>query len=239
MKVNKDANGYTFAFSIILVIVVGVILSSLSIGLGPLKKANVEVKKKMNILSALGVESTRKDGSDKYEQFVNDSYVISHNGVLQENLPEEKQAFSLDVQKQFRDKTIKLEDRLYPIFEAEKEGEILYVLPVVGKGLWGPIWGFIALADDFETIVGTSFDHKGETPGLGAEISQSFFENRYNGEKIANNGSFTEIKVVQNGSGFEDQKVDGITGGTITSKGVEKMVNETMEVYYKYFSKNK
>lgn len=239
MKVNKDGNGYTFAFSIILVIVVGVILSSLSIGLGPLKKANVEVKKKMNILSALGVESTRKDGSEKYDQFILDSYVISHDGTLQENLPEEKQAFSLDVQKQFRDKTIKLNDRLYPIFEAEKEGEKLYVLPVVGKGLWGPIWGFVALADDFETIVGTSFDHKGETPGLGAEISQSFFEERYNGEKIASNGSFTPIAVVQNGSGSETQKVDGITGGTITSKGVERMVNETMEVYYKYFSKNK
>jgi Na+-transporting NADH:ubiquinone oxidoreductase subunit C len=239
MAVNKDGNGYTFAFSIVLVIVVGVVLSSLSIGLGPLKKANVEVKKKMNILSALGVESTRKDGSEKYEKFILDSYVISHDGVLQENLPVEKQAFSLDVQKQFRDKTIKLEDRLYPIFESKKDGDILFVLPVVGKGLWGPIWGFIALADDYETIVGTSFDHKGETPGLGAEISQSFFEDRYIGEKIVINGDFTPISVVQNGSGFEDQKVDGITGGTITSKGVEKMVNETMKVYYKYFSKNK
>lgn len=239
MKINKDANGYTFAFSIILVIVVGVILSSLSIGLGPLKKANVEVKKKMNILSALGVESTRKDGGEKYDKYILDSYVISHDGVLQENLPEEKQAFSLDVQKQFRDKKVKESDRLYPIFEAEKDGEKLFVLPVVGKGLWGPIWGFIALADDYETIVGTSFDHKGETPGLGAEISQSFFEKRYNGEKIAIDGKFTPISVVQNGSGSETQKVDGITGGTITSKGVERMVNETMEVYYKYFSKNK
>jgi Na+-transporting NADH:ubiquinone oxidoreductase subunit C len=239
MKVNKDANGYTFAFSIVLVIVVGVVLSSLSLGLKDRKDANVEVKKKMNILSALGVESTRKDGSEKYEKFILDSYVISHDGVLQENLPVEKQAFSLDVQKQFRDKTIKLEDRLYPIFESKKDGDILFVLPVVGKGLWGPIWGFIALADDYETIVGTSFDHKGETPGLGAEISQSFFEDRYIGEKIVINGDFTPISVVQNGSGFEDQKVDGITGGTITSKGVEKMVNETMKVYYKYFSKNK
>ncbi len=239
MKVNKDANGYTFAFSIILVIVVGVILSSLSLGLKDRKDANVAVKKKMNILSALGVESTRKDGAEKYEQYVKDSYVISHSGVLQENLPEEKQAFSLDVQKQFRDKTVSESDRLYPIFEAEKDGEKLYVLPVVGKGLWGPIWGFVALADDFETIVGTSFDHKGETPGLGAEISQSFFESRYNGEKIAHDGVFTPIMVVQNGTGSETQKVDGITGGTITSKGVERMVNETMEVYYKYFSKNK
>lgn len=239
MQINKDGNGYTFAFSIILVIVVGVILSSLSIGLGPLKKANVEVKKKMSILSAIGIESNRKDGSEKYDKYILDSYVISHNGVLQEDLPVEKQAFNLDVQKQNRDKNIEIEDRLYPIFEAEKEGEKLFVLPVVGKGLWGPIWGFVALSDDYETIVGTSFDHKGETPGLGAEIAQSFFEDRYIGEKIAINGSFTPIQVVKDGSGADAQKVDGITGGTITSKGVEKMVNETMKVYYKYFSKNK
>lgn len=239
MKVNKDANGYTFAFSIILVVVVGVALSSLSIGLGPLKKANVEVKKKMNILSALGVESTRKDGSEKYDKYISDSYVISHDGVLQEDLPEEKQAFNLDVQKQFRDKKIEEKDRLYPIFEADKDGEKLFVLPVVGKGLWGPVWGFVALADDYETIVGTSFDHKGETPGLGAEIAQDFFEDRYKGEQIAVNGKFTPIIVVKDGTGSEPQKVDGITGGTITSKGVEKMVNENMRIYYKYFSKNK
>lgn len=239
MQVNKDGNGYTFAFSIILVIVVGVVLSSLSLGLKDRKDANVAVKKKMNILSALGVESTRKDGSEKYDQYITNSFVISYNGVLQEDLPEEKQAFNLDIQKQFRNKNIQESDRLYPIFEAEKDGETLYVLPVVGKGLWGPVWGFVALADDYETIVGTSFDHQGETPGLGAEISQSFFEDRYIGEKIASNGTFTPIMVVQNGTGSETQKVDGITGGTITSKGVEKMVNETMKVYYKYFSKNK
>lgn len=239
MQINKDGNGYTFAFSIIIVIVVGVVLSSLSIGLGPQKKANVEVKKKMSILSAIGVESTRQDGSEKYKQYIKNSYVISHDGTLQENLPAEKQAFNLDVQKQARDKTINTSDRLYPIFEADKEGELIYVLPVVGKGLWGPVWGYVALASDYETIVGASFDHSGETPGLGAEISQSFFSDRYNGEKIAIDGKFTPIAVVKDGTGSEPQKVDGITGGTITSKGVEKMVNETMEVYYKYFSKNK
>src|SRR5690554_8222073 len=135
MQINKDGNGYTFAFSIIMVIVVGVVLSSLSIGLGPQKKANVEVKKKMSILSAIGVESTRQDGSEKYKQYIKNSYVISHDGTLQENLPAEKQAFNLDVQKQARDKTINTSDRLYPIFEADKEGELIYVLPVVGKGL--------------------------------------------------------------------------------------------------------
>lgn len=237
MAINKDSNGYTFGFSIVLVIVVGVILSSLAIGLKPRIKANEAVKKKMDILSAIGVESSRKNGEELYAKYVTDSYVISSEGNVEENLPEEKTAIKLDIQNQFRDKKIPKEDRLYPIFEAEKEGEKVFVLPVVGKGLWGPIWGYLALADDYKTIVGASFDHKGETPGLGAEIKQSFFENQFEGEQISQNGDFSEIQVVQNGTGSEDQKVDGITGGTITSKGVEEMVNRTMKVYNKFFSK--
>ncbi len=237
MAINKDGNAYTFGFSIALVVVVGVVLSSLSIGLDPLKKANVAVKKKMDILSAIGVESTRKNGEKLYEEYVEDSYVISADGEVQKNLPKEKTAFYLDVKKQYRDKNIKPEDRLYPIFEAKKEGNKVFVLPVVGKGLWGPIWGYIALKDDYKTMAGVSFDHQGETPGLGAEIKQNFFEEQFEGEKIAKNGSYAGIEVVKNGSGTEPQKVDGITGGTITSKGVEEMVNRTMKVYQKYFSK--
>lgn len=237
MAVNKDGNGYTFGFSIALVVVVGVILSSISIGLKDFKKANVEVKKKMDILAAIGIDSDRKNGKELYEKYVEDSYVISSTGEIQENLPKEKTAFYLDVQKQFRDKKIAPEDRLYPIFEANKDGEKLFVLPVVGKGLWGPIWGYLAIADDYKTIKGVSFDHKGETPGLGAEIKQDFFEVQFKGEQISKNGSFAQIEVVKNGTGAEEQKVDGITGGTITSKGVEEMVNRTMKVYQKYFSK--
>lgn len=238
MAVNKDGNGYTFGFSIALVVVVGVVLSSISIGLEPYKKANVAVKKKMDILAAIGIDSDRTNGEELYEKYVEDSYVVSSTGEVQENLPKEKTAFYLDVQKQFRDKKIDKEDRLYPIFEANKDGEKLFVLPVVGKGLWGPIWGYLAIADDYRTIKGASFDHQGETPGLGAEIKQDFFETQFKGATISKeDGSYNEIKVVKSGGSSSDQKVDGITGGTITSKGVEEMVNRTMKVYHKYFSK--
>lgn len=239
MAVNKDGNGYTFAFSIGLVVVVGVLLSSLSEGLAPLQKANVKVKKQMSILSAIGIESTRKNGTDLYNQYMDTSFVVSAEGEIIMDLPDEKSAFNLDIQKQFRDKEIEKEDRLYPIFKAEKDGQKIFVLPVVGKGLWGPIWGYLAIADDKQTIVGASFDHQGETPGLGAEIKQDFFENQFKDEVIAKDGgTFSPIEVVKNGTGFEPKKVDGITGGTITSKGVEEMVNRTMKIYNKYFSKN-
>lgn len=243
MKFNKDSNSYTFIFSTIIVVIVGVILSSITLSLADKKSYNVKVKKMMSILSAMGVESDRSNGEELYEKYITDSYVISRDGVLLDNkdLPVEKHAFNFDVLKQNRDKTIAEKDRIYPVFEGEKDGEKLLILPMVGSGLWGPVWGYVALADDYTTIVGASFDHQGETPGLGAEISQSFFEGKWEGKVIAHNGKFDEIKIVKDGSGTKgdvNQHLDGITGGTVTSLGVEKMVNSTLAIYYNYFSKN-
>ncbi len=233
MGINKESSAYTFTFSIIMVVVVGAVLASLSLGLKPLQDENRKVKKQMDILSAIGIESDRSNASDKYEKFITGSYVISSSGDILEG----EDAFFVDVQKQIRDKTIKPEDRHFPIFEAETEAGKKYVLPVVGKGLWGPIWGYVALGSDMETIVGVSFDHKGETPGLGAEINQSFFQDRYKDARISIDGRFTPVTVVKDGTGSSDpQKVDGITGGTITSKGVEEMMNRTLRVYQAYFS---
>lgn len=231
MAINKESNAYTFGFSILLVVVVGAILSSLSLGLKPMKDKNAEVKKKMDILNAIGVKNDRSTAEGLYEKYVGETFVISAQGELMEG----EDAFSLNVQKQHRDKTIPVDARKFPVFIADKNDTTMYVLPTVGKGLWGPIWGFIAVGDDKETIVGASFDHKTETPGLGAEINQTSFEEQYIGAKISSN-----ITVVKDGSGKSDaQKVDGITGGTITSKGVEEMMNRTMAVYAEYFSKTK
>jgi Na+-transporting NADH:ubiquinone oxidoreductase subunit C len=233
MAVNKESSIYTFGFSIVLVVVVGALLSSLSLGLKPLKDKNARVKKKMDILNAIGIKSDRSTADGLYDDFIKESYIIGANGDLVSDV--DSIAFQLDVQRQHRDKTIAEDERLFPIFKAQKDGNTKYVLPVVGKGLWGPIWGFIAVGEDMETIVGASFDHKTETPGLGAEINQSDFEDQYIGARIT-----ADIMVMKDGSGKSDtQKVDGITGGTITSKGVEEMMNRTMAVYAAYFSKQK
>jgi Na+-transporting NADH:ubiquinone oxidoreductase subunit C len=232
MAINKESNAYTFGFSILLVVIVGAILSSLSLGLKPLKDKNAEVKKQIDILNAIGVDADRSNAQELYTQYVgNNTFVVSAQGEKLEG----EDAFALDVQKQHRDKTIAEDARKFPVFVANKDGQTMYVLPTVGKGLWGPIWGFVAVGDDMETIVGASFDHKTETPGLGAEIKNTSFEEQYIGAKMTSN-----ITVVKDGSGKLDaQKVDGITGGTITSKGVEEMMNRTMAVYAAYFSKTK
>jgi len=230
MAVNKDSNVYTFVFAISMVIVVGAGLAAVSMGLKPFQKKNDEVKKKMDILGALNIESTRKDAAALYDQYViaDECVVVDKQG----NLLDGEVAFDLDIKKQYRNKKIKECDRKYPLYVANVDGGKKYVIPMVGSGLWGPIWGFIAVESDMETIYGAKFDHKTETPGLGAEIKQEFYYSQYVGEKI--NG---KLKSVKDGTGKEvgNGKVDGITGGTITSKGVEEMVNRTLEVYVKYF----
>jgi Na+-transporting NADH:ubiquinone oxidoreductase subunit C len=95
----------------------------------------------------------------------------------------------------------------------------------------------LAIDEDKSSIYGATFDHKTETPGLGAEIKQPFFYDQYDSEVISVDGKYKKIKVVKDGSGGDAHKVDGITGGTITSKGVEEMVDRTVQVYVKYFNK--
>lgn len=231
MTFNKENNGYIFGFTIVLIAVVGTILASVSMGLKDKQNENDKIKKQIDILAAIKVESTRANAADMYPDFIKSSLVIDMNGKVLEG----EDANAIDIKKQHRDKTLTEDMKKYPLYIAEKEGMQLYIIPVVGKGLWGPVWGYIALKDDKRTIFGASFDHKTETPGLGAEIKQQFFTDRYVGETVADESlNYNPIKVVKDGSGQEPLKVDGITGGTITSKGVEEMVNRTMEIYMNY-----
>lgn len=238
MAVNRDSNGYTFAFAIILVVVVGTLLALIAMWTKPFQDRNDVVKKQLDILSAMmdtdSLGINRKNAEEEFIKFVdlNDALVLNAQGVVKEG----EVAFDIDIKKEFKDKKIDKKDRNYPLFIAKKDGKTFYILPIVGKGLWGPIWGNICVGEDMETIVGASFGHKGETPGLGAEIKQQFFIDRWIGEKITDeNGDFSKFEVVKNGSGALETKVDGITGGTITSKGVEEMANRSLQVYVSYF----
>ena len=231
MAINKNSNGYTFTFAILMVVVVGTLLAVASQGLKSRQDKNTSDKKMINILSAIKVEATRENAQEMFDTYVVESKIISGKDMS-------AAAFDVDIQKEFRDKNLKLSDRNYPMYICEKNGSRYYVIPVVGTGLWGPIWGFVALESDYKTIYGATFDHKGETPGLGAEIKQGSYSDQYAGEMVADtSGTFLPIVVVKDGSGKGmNSKVDGITGGTITSKGVEEMTTRTLAVYINYFN---
>lgn len=127
-------------------------------------------------------------------------------------------------------------ERKLPVFVLEKESGTYYVFPLQGKGLWGPIWGFISLEDDMNTIYGAVFDHKTETPGLGAEITESWFEDTFIGKKLYQDGNFRSVEVIKGGADDDNlYGVDAISGGTITSKGVEAMVYDCLISYENFF----
>lgn len=240
MAINKESNGYTFGFAITMVVVVGTILALLAMGLKPRKLSNDRVKKKLDILSAfLNLEEeeiSRSNAEKEFDKYVNlkDAIVLDQNGNVKDGV----KPFDVDIKKENRDKTLSEADKNYPLFIGkDKDEKTVYIIPVIGKGLWGPIWGNICVGADKQTIVGASFGHKTETPGLGAEISQEFFVAGWRNEKISDvDFNFKKFEVVKDGSGKQmEGKVDGITGGTITSKGVEEMANRCLKVYVKYF----
>ncbi len=131
--------------------------------------------------------------------------------------------------------------RYLPVYECSADdGNKYYVFPLRGKGLWGPIWGYVSVQDDFNTVYGAVFDHKGETPGLGAEINKGWFQVNFRGKKIFDNGEFKSITVSKVGT-VEPSKynVDAISGGTITSKGVQAMLFDCLIGYKSFVELNK
>lgn len=253
MAMNTNSNGYTFGFAIAMVVVVGAILSFAAMGLKPKQKENLKQEKMQNILSSIKIEVSRPEAAAQFQDYVKTRYILNSDGeVISEVTGEvktvesagkeeaEKDAFNIDVKKQYKDKTLAKEERKYPLYECEKDGETYYVVPMVGTGLWGPVWGFMAFKDDMNTIMGAKFDHKTETPGLGAEINTAGFQDQFEGETIFSGDEFVSITVMKGGGGdAKEHAVDGITGGTITSVGVQEMIERTLGVYVPYFKKQK
>ena len=126
-------------------------------------------------------------------------------------------------------------DRMFPLFVYEKEGEKIYILSIRGNGLWDEIWGNVALKEDLQTLVGASFDHKGETPGLGAEITDNpSFRDQFTGKKLYKDGEYTSIIVRKGGAKDPVNEVDGISGATVTCDGVSEMLFRGVKYYSEY-----
>lgn len=246
MAVDRNSNSFTFIFAVIMVVVVGAALSFTSLQLKPLQEQNAIQKEMISILRTAGVEADRKGAADLFYVNIKERITLNHKGEVVNSKTGEidpkdtEDPFNVDVQKEYRDRTLSDEDKHYPLYLAEVNGKKIAIIPMVGKGLWGPIWGYVALESDFNTIFGAVFDHKGETPGLGAEIAQLPFQEQFVGKTIYEAGEMVSIEVTKGaGSSSGDHEVDGITGGTITSKGVQEMLQRTFKVYNEYFKENK
>ncbi|MBN2861578.1 MAG: NADH:ubiquinone reductase (Na(+)-transporting) subunit C [Bacteroidales bacterium] len=228
------SNRYIFFFSTVMVVIVASLLSLAATLLQPAQARNLEIEKKKNMLESIGVSATRQNTVELYEKYIKEGQVINHRGETVDNVV----AFDVVLKNEQKKP---LEDQYLPVFKAyPDDGEKVIILPVEGKGLWGPIYGYVSLKADLNTIYGVNFDHDGETPGLGAEINTSSFESMFVGKKLFENEKFVSVRVHKGGADPSDMHgVDAISGGTITSKGLEDMLFDSLEKYNDYLLKNR
>jgi Na+-transporting NADH:ubiquinone oxidoreductase subunit C len=232
---RTDSNSYTIIFSVIMVVVVGSLLAFFANFTKDLRVKNDQVKAQIDILSAIGVAADRSNATEMFTQYIKQQKVIAGTEVS-----DDKKAYLIDVKKEM-DGAKKGNVQRLPLFVAEKDGKTLYILPVRGNGLWDAIWGYIAINDDLKTINGVYFDHKAETPGLGANITESFFTDDFKGEYLYDaSGTFKGIEISKsngdpNNEDKTDNQVDAISGATITGNGVGAMINSGIRAYLPYF----
>lgn len=224
MKTNS--NSYTIIYAAVMVVIVAFMLAFVSFSLRDRQNRNVEFDTKKQILSALNVRNV-EDVENTYKKYVKQDMLMQADGTLTEN----QDGFSTAYEKEVKT------NKRFHVFVAEKDGDTKYVFPVYGTGLWGAIWGYVALNSDKNTVYGVYFSHASETPGLGAEIATEHFQTLFSGKKAVDNGQIV-LGVVKNGKVENPEcQVDGISGGTITSDGVNLMLKNCLSNYKNFLTK--
>ncbi len=240
---NKENNVYTVLFACLMVIVVGSILAYLASALSAKIKENERFEKQQNILYAMGVNQNEGEGSvnfvptdiveEEFATYISEQLVIEGDKITQDD-----QAYMIDIKKEL-DRMKDGQTPKLPVFVGKKDGETYYIVPMYGKGLWDAIWGFMAL-DKNMVVQGVYFDHKAETPGLGANIKQRYFMDDFTGESILDGSNYAGIKVIKGNNDpvneiKDDNEVDALAGATITGNGVSAMISKTVNLYKDYF----
>ena len=199
MKKDINSNRHIFLYATILIVIVAVLLTITALWLQPFQNRNEKNEKRISILTAAGIQDVNaKNAALMFEKHCTDEFLLDENGNPTDN-----------------------EDGL-PVFVIDRQTS---VIPMQGNGLWGPIWGYIAIASDGKTVVGATFGHKSETPGLGGEITTEKFQGQFAGKQVMDNGSLVPIEF------------DAITGATKTSNGIKEMIYSTLEKYSAYLRK--
>ena len=232
---NRNSNRFIFIFSSVMVVIVAVLLSMAAISLGPYQAKNIRIEKMQNILRSVGILSDVKEAEGLFNQYIKEQVVLNNKGEVVKN---EVSAFDIDLKKELdKARTGNADKQLFPLFICEIESKLYYIIPVRGKGLWGPVWGFIALEEDINTIHGVSFGHKTETPGLGAEIESEAFLERFKGKRILDEtGRYVSVKVIKGSRNSDNiHGVDALSGATVTSDGVSEMIQRTLANYIPFF----
>jgi len=227
---DTNGNKYTIIYATVMVVVVAVMLAIAATQLKPFQDANILIEKKQNILKSVNIVSDVTKANDLFSNTIKELFIVDSKGVKVEG-----DAFKVDLKVEH---SKPVDQRKLPVYIADmgEKGKV-YIIPLRGAGLWGPIWGYVALSSDMNTIFGANFDHQGETPGLGAEINTEKFQKPFIGKTIFDqSGLFTSVTVAKIGEKSDPaHTVDGISGGTITSKGLQKMLFDDLSAYQEFF----
>lgn len=233
---NTNSNTYTVIYATVLVVIVAAVLAFVSLSLKDKQQKNIDIEKKQSILAAAYLGQNAANETDKakyiegeYAKYITDTYVVNVNGEKVEG-----DAFKLSLKEQYDNMRLgKTSDIKLPVYVCTMaDGSVVRILSVYGPGLWGPIWGYVSIKDDNSTIYGAKFEHKGETPGLGAEIATTKFQDQFKDKQIFDNGTFTSVQVVKGGAEAGNvHQVDAISGGTITSQSLAKAIESWLNYY--------
>lgn len=227
MIMNKQSNIYTIVYTIVLVVAVGAALAFTAMSLRPKQVENANADKMKQILASVRITPAPDEVAADFRRYITEQLVVNADGqVIGDN------AFDIDVAAQSKIKDAA--DRQLPVYKCDMPGEgFKYIIPVYGAGLWGPIWGYVSFDSNGSTIYGAYFAHQGETPGLGAEIEKNDFSDQFIGKNVIKTGEFHPVEVVKAGQkpANDADYVDGISGGTITSKGVSSMIDNCLTPY--------
>ena len=241
-----EKNSYTIIFSIIMVLVVGSILAGVAQGLRGKIDENRRFEKQQNILYAMGVNNNQSDTDvefiptkeveNTFKKYITKQLIYQGGKISEKN-----DAYLTNLKKEEALAKKGNYQRKLPLFIGEKDGKTFYIIPVRGKGLWDAIWGYVALDNNY-VIQGVYFDHKGETPGLGANIKERFFMDDFNNEKIFKGTQFKGVSVIKGNNDplntdKSDNEIDAIAGATITGNGVTTMLKKDLKMYLPFLKK--
>lgn len=225
---NKNSNTYQILYAAVMVLIVGTVLAFIYMALKPKQNENIANDTRKQIMSALHIATPSDDQvKETYEKYIIQDLLVDMEGNIVDSA--QNVAFDVDMKK-----NVKLAERQLPVMKCRlDDGSIKYVLPVYGAGLWGPIWGYIAMNDDGNTIYGANFSHEGETPGLGARIADQDFQDKFVDKHLFKEGEYKGVVVLKRGqkSTTGAEQIDALTGATITSRGVSDMLADCLAPY--------
>ncbi|MBR4937103.1 MAG: NADH:ubiquinone reductase (Na(+)-transporting) subunit C [Bacteroidaceae bacterium] len=234
---NTNSNSYTIIYASVMVVIVAFLLAFVSSALKPTQDKNVELDKKKQILAALNIRDLQDANAieSKYAEVIVADMIINAKGDTV-NAGAEKDQAGFKVE----NKEITAEN--LPIYICNVEGATKYVVPMSGRGLWGGLWGYMAINDDCSTVYGAYFSHESETAGLGSPIAEQKFQDQFKGKQIFADTATTQVAltIVKKGQVKNPEyEVDGLTGATLTTKGAAAMVTDGLQQYIGFFNANK